>query len=209
MLALVGCAPNEFAGPTLTPAQVAEHLDSLAVAAQGAGDTLQAELLTALETPLAFGAPLSIVQVSVDSLETQGTFEINQTVWFTDGYAVVDTVSADTLLVFTVSEDTYAGTVLLVQRHGMQTFAAVISGDSTYFEPEPSAVHVTAMADTGKACALTIPAKNPAVTNLAMTRCQPITISSADTLVTSFPERGYISGIWVTRYALSGVVLRR
>jgi hypothetical protein len=208
VLALVGCASDQIGGPTQSIAQLAEHLDSLAVAAEATGDSVQARLLSALETPLAFGSPYAVVPVFVDTSEIQDTFDVNTLLWYSVAYALVDTATADTTWILAVAEDQSGNTVLYAERHHRSTSAALISGDSTYFAPQPSAVHITA-AGIGSPCAIDIPVRNPAVASLRTAKCVGLAINTSDTLITVSPVPGYISGLWLTRPGIPGIELLR
>jgi hypothetical protein len=197
VLALVGCAAEQSSGPALNTYAMARHLDSLYVAVRASGDTLRANLVTAVEIPLAFGAPSTPVYVDVDTLEPQGLYDLNTVVWPAVGYALIDTTRADTMFVVAIYEYTDASTLLLVQRSGATASAALFAGDTVDFSPEHIAVHVTA-GGTGGLCHLGIAAQNPAVASLSAATCRTLMINSSDTLTTAFGIIEQIAGIWFT-----------
>jgi hypothetical protein len=172
---LSGCTADEGTGPTPSIASIVAHLDSVVIAARARGDTVQADFMTAIETPLVFGAPLSFVQVALDTFEVQGTHEMNTVAWDADAYAIVDTTTAD---------------------------------DSIYFAPQSAAIHLTATGG-GSACRMTVPTRNPAILSLSPARCVQIAVDASDTLRTTFPQPGYLAGVWVTRNAVPAVALLR
>jgi hypothetical protein len=203
-----GCSVDEGTGPTPSLASIVAHLDSVIGSAHARGDTVQADFLTAIETPLVFGAPLSFVQVALDTFEVQGTHEVNTVAWDADAYAIVDTTTADTLLVFTAADNDNGTAVLRTAREGSGTAGALIAGDSIYFAPQPAAIHLTATGGT-LACRMTVPTRNPAILSLNPARCVQITVNASDTLTTAFPQPGYIAGIWLSRTGVPGVELIR
>jgi hypothetical protein len=205
---IAGCNADEGAGPTPSIASIVAHLDSVVAAAHARGDTVQADFMTAIETPLVFGAPLSFVQVALDTFEVQGTHEVNTEAWDADAYAIVDTTTADTLLVFTAADNDDGTAVLRSAREGSGTAGALIAGDSIYFAPRSPAIHLTATGGN-LACRMTVPTSNPAILGLSRARCVQITVDASDTLTTAFPQPGYIAGIWLTRNGVPGVELIR
>jgi hypothetical protein len=203
-----GCTADQGTGPTPSIASIVAHLDSVVAAAHARGDTVQADFLTAIETPLVFGAPLSFVQVALDTFEVQGIYEMNTVAWDADAYAIIDTTTADTLLVFTAARDDNGTVVLRSAREGLKTAGALIAGDSIYFAPQSAAIHLTATA-ADITCRMTVPTRNPAILSLGAARCVQITVDASDTLTTTFPQPGYLAGIWVTRNAVPAVALLR
>lgn len=208
MVAAAGCNADEGAGPTPSIASIVAHLDTVIGGAQARGDTVQADFLTAVEIPLVFGAPLSYVQVALDTFEVQGTYEINTVAWEADAYAIVDTATADTLLVFTAARDDDGTAILRSARQGSETTGALIAGDSIYFAPQPATIRLTATGGD-MACRMTIPTRNPAILSLSPARCVQITVDAFDSLTTTFPQPGYIAGIWLSRNGVPAVALLR
>jgi hypothetical protein len=171
---------------------LARHFDSLYVVASAQGDQPRAALLTAIETPLAFGIAPGLIPVVVDSLEPDGDYEANPTAW----EAVAS--ATDTLVEFAAFSDDDATNALLVRRQASVTSAVLYAGlvSSGGFT---TGVHLTS-GTAGSACALRTPVTNPAIANLRGATCVTLAVTSSDTLPYA---------LWIPGATVTGVLVTR